>query len=120
GRGAVRLDLTLRAGLLWDQLESAGIQDVVGFYAHSNYLYVAATRQRYAGHARQAAHAVIACSAAARHGRYVVVVDEDIDPTNLKEGLWAMMTRCDPNTDIETIDECWSTRLDASMPPKYR
>ncbi len=118
--GAVRFDLNLRAGLLWDQLESAGIQDVVGVYAHSNYLYVVAIRQRYAGHARQAAHAVIACSAAARHGRYVVVVDEDIDPTNLKEVLWAMMTRVDPATDIETIEGCWSTPLDPRMPPEKR
>ena len=118
--GAVRFDLNLRAGLLWDQLESAGIQDVVGVYAHSNYLYVVSSRQRYAGHARQAAHAVIACSAAARHGRYVVVVDEDIDPTNLKEVLWAMMTRVDPATDIETIDGCWSTPLDPRMPPEKR
>ena len=118
--GAVRFDLNLRAGLLWDQLESAGIQDVVGVYAHSNYLYVVAIRQRYAGHARQAAYAVIACSAAARHGRYVVVVDEDIDPTNLKEVLWAMMTRVDPATDIETIEGCWSTPLDPRMPPEKR
>jgi len=118
--GAVRFDLNLRAGLLWDQLESAGIQDVVGVYGHSNYLYAVSIRQRYAGHARQAAHAVIACSAAARHGRYVVVVDEDIDPTNLKEVLWAMMTRVDPATDIETIDGCWSTPLDPRMPPEKR
>jgi 4-hydroxy-3-polyprenylbenzoate decarboxylase len=118
--GAVRFDLNLRAGLLWDQMESAGIQDVVGVYGLSNYLYAVAIRQRYAGHARQAAHAVLACSAAARHGRYIVVVDEDIDPTNLKEVLWAMMTRVDPNTDIETIDGCWSTPLDPRMPPEKR
>ena len=118
--GAVRFDLNLRAGLLWDQMENAGIQDIVGVYGLSNYLYAVAIRQRYAGHARQAAHAVIACSAAARHGRYIVVVDEDIDPTNLKEVLWAMMTRVDPNTDIETIDGCWSTPLDPRMPPEKR
>jgi len=118
--GAVRFDLNLRAGLLWDQMESAGIQDVVGVYGLSNYLYAVAIRQRYAGHARQAAHAVIACSAAARHGRYIVVVDEDIDPTNLKEVLWAMMTRVDPTTDIEVIDGCWSTPLDPRMPPEKR
>jgi len=118
--GAVRFDLNLRAGLLWDQMESAGIQDVVGVYGLSNYLYAVAIRQRYAGHARQAAHAVLSCSAAARHGRYIVVVDEDIDPTNLKEVLWAMMTRVDPKTDIEMIDGCWSTPLDPRMPPEKR
>ena len=118
--GAVRFDLNLRAGLLWDQLESMGIQDVVGVYGHTNYLYVVSIRQRYAGHARQAGHALISASASARHGRYVVVVDEDIDPTNLKEVLWAMMTRVDPRTDIEVVEGCWSTPLDPRMPPEKR
>ncbi len=118
--GAYRGDLSLRAGLLWDQLESAGIQDVVGVYDHTKYLWVVAIKQRYAGHAKQAAHMTLAASASARHGRYVVVVDEDIDPTNLKEVLWAMMTRVDPKTDVEIIDGCWSTPLDPRMTPEKK
>src|ERR1043166_1545138 len=118
--GAIRVDLNLRAGTAWDQLESAGIQDVTGVCAHTNYIWCVAIRQRYAGHAKQAAHALLACSAAARNGRYIVVVDEDIDPTNLKEVLWAMMTRVDPKTDIEIVDNCWSTPLDPRMPPEKK
>ena len=34
---------------------------------------------------------------------FVVVVDEDIDPTNLFEVLWAMCTRCDPTEDIDIV-----------------
>jgi len=49
-----------------------------------------------------------------------VVVDEDIDPTNQKEVLWAMMTRVDPATNIDIIDGCWSTPLDPRMPPEKR
>ena len=115
--GAYRIDLSLKAGLLWDQLERVGIQDVTGVYTHTSYLCVVAIKQRYAGHAKQVGHAVIAASASARHGRYVVVVDDDIDPTNLKEVLWAMMTRVEPSTDIETVDGCWSTPLDPRMSP---
>lgn len=118
--GAPRMDLNLSAGVLWDQLESAGIQDVVGVYSHSNYLWVVAIKQRYAGHAKQAGLATVSCSASARNGRYVVIVDEDIDPTNLKEVIWAMMTRVDPKTNIDIIDKCWSTPLDPRMPPEYR
>ncbi|MBI4523389.1 MAG: UbiD family decarboxylase [Deltaproteobacteria bacterium] len=118
--GAYRMDLSLRAGLLWDQLESAGVQDVAGVYDHTKYLWVVAIKQRYAGHAKQVGHAVIAASASARHGRYIVVVDEDIDPTNLKEVLWAMMTRVDPKTDIEVVEGCWSTPLDPRMTPEYK
>jgi UbiD family decarboxylase len=118
--GAVRVDLNLQAGTAWDQLEGAGIQDVTGVYGHTNYLWVVAIRQRYAGHAKQAAHALLASSASARQGRFVVVVDEDIDPTNLKEVLWAMMTRVDPKTDIEIVDGCWSTPLDPRMSPQKK
>ena len=62
----------------------------------------------------------LSCAAANRNGRYVVVVDEDIDPTNMKEVLWAMMTRVDPPTNIDIIDGCWSTPLDPRMPPEKR
>jgi 3-polyprenyl-4-hydroxybenzoate decarboxylase len=62
----------------------------------------------------------VSAAAAARNGRYVVVVDEDIDPTNQKEVLWAMMTRVDPATNIDIVDGCWSTPLDPRMPPEKR
>ena len=118
--GAYPMDLSLRGGLLWDQLESMGVQDVVGVYDYSRYLWVVGIKQRYGGHARQVGHAAIAAAASARDGRYVVVVDEDIDPTNLKEVLWAMITRVDPKTDIEIVEGSWSTPLDPRMPPEKK
>ena len=118
--GAMKIDGNPTAGILWDQLEAAGIQSVVGVYNHSPYFTVVAIQQKYAGHAKQAGLATLSCAAAARNGRYVVVVDEDIDPTNLKEVLWAMMTRVDPPTNIDILDGCWSTPLDPRMPPDKR
>ena len=49
-------------------------------------------------------------------GRFVVVVDEDIDPTNLEQVLWAMCTRCDPVEDIDLIQRAWSGPLDPRLP----
>jgi UbiD family decarboxylase len=118
--GAVKHAIPITAGMLWDQLEAAGIQDIAGVYSFTSYLDVVAIRQRYAGHAKQVGHAVLACSSAARNGRYIVVVDEDIDVTDIKEVLWAMETRVDPYTDIELIDGCWSTPLDPRMPPEKK
>jgi UbiD family decarboxylase len=118
--GAMKIDGNPAAGILWDQLEAAGIENVVGVYNHSPYFTVVAIQQKYAGHAKQAGLATVSCAAAARNGRYVVVVDEDIDPTNLKEVLWAMMTRVDPPANIDIIDGCWSTPLDPRMPPDKR
>lgn len=118
--GAPFEGLEVRAGLLWDQLEAAGIQDIAGVYCHTAYMVVVSIRQRYAGHAKQAGLAAVSCAATARNGRYVVVVDEDIDPTDMKEVLWAMETRVDPVNDIQLIDDCWSTPLDPRMPPSKR
>lgn len=61
------------------------------------------------GHAKQAGLGVLSCSVSGRNGRYVVVVDDDIDPTNQKEVLSAMTTRVDPATNIDIIEGCWST-----------
>lgn len=118
--GAQLLGLPVDAGFMWDQLESAGIQDIAGVYNYYPYLVVVSIRQRYAGHAKQTGMAALSCAAGARNGRYVVIVDEDIDPTNLQEVLWAMQTRADPATNIELIDGCWSTPLDPRMPPERR
>jgi 4-hydroxy-3-polyprenylbenzoate decarboxylase len=109
-----------RAGLLWDQLEAAGVANIKGVYCHTAYLVVVAIEQAYAGHAKMAGMAAMNCVAGARNGRYVVVVDEDIDPTNLKEVVWAMQTRVDPASDIQLVDGCWSTPLDPRMPPDKR
>ena len=59
---------------------------------------VVSIKQRYPGHARQAGLIATECHAAAYLGRYTVVVDDDIDPTNLNEVLWAVCTRSDPST----------------------
>mgnify|MGYP003694242885 CR=1 FL=1 len=62
--GAVKMDLHISAGVLWDQLESAGIQDIVGVYNHTSYLTVVAIKQKYAGHAKQAGLAAVSAAAA--------------------------------------------------------
>lgn len=98
-------------------LARAGVQDVVAVGTHMGYIRVVAIKQRYPGHAQQAARAV---SAVTRNGRWIVVVDEDIDPTNFREVLWAMTTRAEPSKDIEILENCWSTPLDPLMPPEKR
>ena len=79
-----------------------------------------AISQRYPGHARQAGHIAAMCHVAAYCGRYVVVVDDDIDPSDLQEVMWAMLTRSDPATSIEIIRNAWSTPLDPRIEPERR
>ncbi|MBI4529366.1 MAG: UbiD family decarboxylase [Deltaproteobacteria bacterium] len=77
--------------------------------AGSRYFNVISIKQRYYGHARQVLHVAAQTSAGAYAGRWVVVVDEDIDPANMDEVLWAMSTRCQPATDLEFINRSRST-----------
>ncbi len=115
--GAPHHSVRFEGGALWEQLEAAGVPGIVGTYVHNPFLIVVAIKQLYAGHAQQAGFAVLGSAAGARNGRFVVVVDEDIDPSNMKEVIWAMTTRVDPKRDIELIDNCWATPLDPRMPP---
>jgi 3-polyprenyl-4-hydroxybenzoate decarboxylase len=75
-------------------------------------LLVVSIRQSYAGHARQAGLVASGCRPGAQLGRYVIVVDDDIDPTNLGEVMWAVATRSDPATDIDVIRQTWGSLVD--------
>jgi UbiD family decarboxylase len=97
-------------------LVKAGIPDIRGVWAHEvggSRLFIAVSiKQRYLGHARQAGFVASQCQTGAYLGRYVVVVDEDIDPSDLQEVIWAMCTRSDPASDIEMIRRAWSSEAD--------
>ena len=118
--GAPTHGLSQRSGVLWDQLEAAGIPGITGVYFHTAYMIAISVKQMYPGHVKQVGMAALSCIGGARNGRYVVVVDEDIDPTKIKEVVWAMQTRVDPASDIQIADGCWSTPLDPRMPPDKR
>ena len=50
----------------------------------------------------------------------MIVVDEDIDVSNLEEVIWAMITRSDPATSIDIIHNAWSTPLDPRIEPERK
>jgi 4-hydroxy-3-polyprenylbenzoate decarboxylase len=106
----------MRSAVLWNALEDAGVTDIQGVCCHEVgagvVFNVVSIRQRYAGHARQAAMLASQLPGGAYLSRFIVVVDEDIDPFNLGEVVWAMGTRCDPERDIDVARNCWSSPLD--------
>ncbi len=71
-----------------------------------------AIKQMYAGHAKQAGLIASQCHAGAYVNRFVVVVDDDIDPADMDKVIWAMCTRCDPREGMEILRGCWSSALD--------
>jgi 4-hydroxy-3-polyprenylbenzoate decarboxylase len=109
-----------RSAMIWDELEKAGVPDITGVWCppegNTRLFTVVSIKQRYPGHARQAGILASQCHAAAYLGRFTVVVDEDIDATDMKDVIWAMTTRCDPVEDIEILRRCWSSPLDPILP----
>ena len=110
----------LRSAMLLDALTKAGVPDVKDVWFHEagggRLLLIVSIKQRYPGHARQAAFVASQCQVGAYLGRYVVVVDDDIDPMNTFDVLWALSTRSDPVKDIDIIRRAWSGPLDPVIP----
>lgn len=113
------------AAVLWDTLDKAGVQDVRGVWAYfcstsgggGLPFIVISLKQRYPGHAKQALLVAAGARSGGYLGRYVVVVDEDVDPTDLREVMWVVASRSDPATSVDIIRDTWSSYLDARIPP---
>jgi 4-hydroxy-3-polyprenylbenzoate decarboxylase len=106
--------LPFRAAGIWNNLETAGVTDVVGVWQHvAQLMTVVAIRQRYAGHAKRAG---LIAAANSYMGRLVVVVDDDVDPSDLNDVMWAITTRCEPAEQIDIVRDAWSSALDPRIP----
>jgi len=111
-----------RSALLQQEMAKASVPGVTQTWCHeaggARMLVAVAIKQLYPGHARQAGHVAAMCHVGAYAGRYIIVVDEDIDVTNLEELMWATATRSDPATCIDIIPRAWSTPLDPRISPQ--
>src|SRR5437879_3221351 len=110
----------LRSALLRSELEAVGVPGIKGVWCHevggSRLFNAVSIEQRYAGHARQVGHLAATVHAGAYLGRYVIVVDDDIDVLDLNDVVWAMSTRSDPVESIDIIKRAWSGPLDPRIP----
>lgn len=106
----------LKSAMIQDELGKSGVRDVRGVWAHETgggrLLIAVAITQRYCGHSRQAGYITAQCQAAAYMNRFVIVVDDDVDPMNLEEVMWAVCTRCEPSDDIDIMRKSWGSRVD--------
>jgi 4-hydroxy-3-polyprenylbenzoate decarboxylase len=110
----------VKSALIWEELEKCGVPNVKGVWCHEagggRLFNVVAIKQSYPGHSRQAGFITSQTHAGGYLNRFVIVVDEDIDPSNLFDVTWAMSTRCDVAQDIDILRKCWSGPLDPIIP----
>jgi 4-hydroxy-3-polyprenylbenzoate decarboxylase len=116
--GSDRGILSSRGILVWTELEALGIPDIKAIN-YSWGMCIISLKQSYPGHAMRAAHGAIG-GTAGYHGRFVIVVDDDIDPYNLDQVLWAIATRCDPETSLDVCRRIWSYKIDPRLPKQKK
>jgi len=110
----------MRSARIWDSLESMGVPGIHGVYAHPAAaagwgMTVVSIKQQYPGHVAQVLALAAQCAAAAYYSKWIIAVDEDVDPTNFNDVLWALSTRCNPADHIDVLRNTWSTGLDPSQ-----
>ena len=116
----------IRSARIWDDLDKLGIPGIQGVYAHPAGaggfgMTVIALEQRYAGHAAQTLALAAQVPGGAYYTKWIIAVDEDVDPTDMDQVIWAMSSRCNPIDDIDVLRNTWSTWLDPTQnPPEKR
>lgn len=113
-----------RAGAVWEELDKQipgvkGVWILEGAAIHSG--IVISLKQEFAGHAMMAAMITAGSYTAAYMLKWIIVVDDDIDPTNMHEINWALGTRiADPKNAIHIMNGCWGSFADPALSPEKR
>jgi UbiD family decarboxylase len=116
----------IRSAKIWDDLDKLGVPGICGVYSHPAAaggfgMVTISLEQRYAGHAAQALALAAQVPGGAYYTKWIVAVDQDVDPTDMDQVIWAMASRCNPIDDIDILRNTWSTPLDPSQnPPEKR
>src|SRR5262249_56000735 len=112
----------MRSATIKQNVANAGVPGVRAVWCHevggARMLHAIAITQRYPGHAVQTAHVAAQCGPSAYASKYIVVVDEDLDVTNLDHLLWAMLTRTDPKESIQFITGSGDSSAVPELPPE--
>ncbi len=108
---------------LWDELEKhlPGIKGV-WLYCEAGFepIVTISLKQMYAGHAKTAGLLAAGLRSEAEACRYIIVVDEDIDPSNMADVFWALGQRSDPAKSIDIITGLCNNPLNPMNSPEDR
>jgi 4-hydroxy-3-polyprenylbenzoate decarboxylase len=105
---------------VWNGLEKAtvGIKGTYALNAGGSMFTVVAIKQHYAGHASTVGRLASGLMHGPNH--VIVVVDDDIDPSDPDDVLWAVATRSDPATTWEIQRDCPTSTLDPTVSPERK
>jgi UbiD family decarboxylase len=89
---------------LYEQLKKdfPEVQAVNAMYTHG-LVAIVSTKKRYGGFAKAVGLRVLTTAHGLGYATTVIVVDEDVDPFNLPQVMWALSTKMNPSGDLITI-----------------
>lgn len=109
-----------RAAIAWQTLHNAGVPGVLDVFVHpvnNGTTIVVQIKKVNEGHAKWVAAALWASGAALYRYKYVIVVDDDIDPSDYSATDWAIAYRVRPGTDdIVVFPGTFGSPIDPSTP----
>lgn len=109
-----------RAAIGWRVLDSAGVPGVLNVYVHpvtNGTTVVVQIKKVNEGHPKQVAAALWSTNAALYRYKTVIVVDEDIDPSDYSALDWAIAYRVRPGTDdLVVFPGSFGSPIDPSTP----
>jgi len=116
------------AAFLWDLLDAVGIAGIKDVWCpeigHGSMLQVISLEQKYAGHSTEVGGIASLFHSIGGMLKYTIVVDGDIDPSDINQVMWAIETRTDPIRSIHITERCQTTTRDPAISPeekrKYR
>jgi vanillate/4-hydroxybenzoate decarboxylase subunit C len=89
---------------------------VNALYTHG-LVVVVSTKIRYGGFAKSVGLRVLTTTHGLGYAKVIIVVDEDVDPFDLKQVMWAISVKVNPAGDIVTIPNLAENLLDPACSP---
>lgn len=113
-----------RTASLWNDLKRMGIPGIKGVYgppaAAGRMLVIISVEPMYHGHSTQVGLAAFATTTGNYGLKTVILVDQDIDPENMDQVLYALSFKLQPGFGTQVIERGRSTPLDPSLPRSAR
>lgn len=112
-----------RSSLLYRELTRAhvpGLKKVLVTEEGNLNTIVISIEQKYPGHVKKVAMLASNSEALTGMGKWVIVVDEDIDVDNWSDVIWAMTYRVNPEKQIDITRRARGSRLDPMLEPAVR
>jgi UbiD family decarboxylase len=113
-----------RSAGMWKQLDDMNIEGLQSVYYHpgstGRFICVASVDTQKPGHSTQVGTAMVSTKTGEYGLKIAIVVDDDINPANIDEVMWALSTRMRPEVDVQILERGRNTPLDPSYASSNR